>query len=50
MITLSQLSARKPVLEDLPPSDYDHHAQARTNLDPKNPFPASDTMFDGEKQ
>ena len=49
MLTPSRLAEQKPTLDDLAVSSYDHEQQVREGLDPKTPFPASDTMFDGEK-
>ena len=49
MFTPSGLAQPKPTLDDLSVSAYDHERQVRESLDPKTPFPVSDTMFDGEK-
>jgi len=50
MLTPSRLAERKFTLDDLAISAYDHERQVRESLDPKTPFPASDTLFDGEKK
>ncbi len=49
MLTPTGLAQQKLTLDDLAVSAYDHERQVRESLDPKTPFPVSDTMFDGEK-
>ncbi len=49
MLTPLLLSERKTTLDDLALSEYDHQTQTRESVDPNNPIPASDTLFDGEK-
>lgn len=49
MLTPSRLAEQKHTLDDLSIGAYDHDRQVRESFDPKTPFPASDTLFDGEK-
>jgi hypothetical protein len=50
MFTPSRLAEQKLTLDDLAVSAYDHERQVRESLDPKTPFPVSDTLFDGEQK